>query len=336
MDIEIEIERETWIVNDSKALDKVTGSRRQYPLKLAWAFTVHKAQGMEFNKLKVHVGKEFAPEQLYVALSRAKDTAGLSLIGYKKRNIIPPPQTVVNFYEHFGKKSPEPDMSCCKTTFSYKPEEHEIVQCIERDDLEIEEPDALISDEEDGTEDTKTVDLKYILENMEKSGTHKKFPDNLSCCDVLESLKFPDNSTERRSNFNHVIEVLSDANNSPNLSIFTQILWNRLFESFKLNVISRGPKVERKQLTSHTADIILLSTDEEITKQFYSAFPSESAPPQFQDYHYCVLTELLYAINKCLLQQILKERCSNNSCEENLHLKNIIICNVFPKILRPS
>ena len=67
------------VVYDTKDYNKVVGTRRQYPLKLAWGFTIHKSQGMEFERVRVHVGKEFAPGQLYVALSRAKSPDGISL-----------------------------------------------------------------------------------------------------------------------------------------------------------------------------------------------------------------------------------------------------------------
>jgi len=74
-------ENKRFVVNaqTNEIEEEVLGEFKHYPLKLAWAITVHKSQGLTFAKAIVDVADAFAPGQVYVALSRLKDLNGLVL-----------------------------------------------------------------------------------------------------------------------------------------------------------------------------------------------------------------------------------------------------------------
>jgi len=59
--------------------EKINGTFTHYPIKLAWAITVHKSQGLTFTKAIIDIGNAFAPGQVYVALSRLTSLEGLIL-----------------------------------------------------------------------------------------------------------------------------------------------------------------------------------------------------------------------------------------------------------------
>ncbi len=79
--------------------ENTIGTFTQYPIKLAWAITVHKSQGLTFEKAILDINRAFAPGQVYVALSRLKSLDGLVLTSPIQFNAISQDKTLVDYTE---------------------------------------------------------------------------------------------------------------------------------------------------------------------------------------------------------------------------------------------
>jgi hypothetical protein len=94
-DDEIEVVKDTWD-NIRYSLDKASqsmkeerlGSFTQFPLRLAWAITIHKSQGLTFEKAIIDAGEAFAAGQVYVALSRCTSLSGMILKSKVRTNSL--------------------------------------------------------------------------------------------------------------------------------------------------------------------------------------------------------------------------------------------------------
>jgi ATP-dependent DNA helicase PIF1 len=87
-----------WDEKNQRVASETIGTFKQFPIKPAWAITIHKSQGLTFDRLRIDLGKgTFAHGQLYVALSRARTLEGIKLTRPIRYNDIIVDERIVDF-----------------------------------------------------------------------------------------------------------------------------------------------------------------------------------------------------------------------------------------------
>ncbi len=110
---EIEVNTETWENNryvlnrqDGKLEQETLGTFTQYPLRLAWAITIHKSQGLTFEKLMIDAAAAFSSGQVYVALSRCTSLEGIVLLSKIPSSAVMSSSNVIKAHQSLSHKGP--------------------------------------------------------------------------------------------------------------------------------------------------------------------------------------------------------------------------------------
>ena len=138
---EYEVERDRWAnvrytfnETEQKIEEEEIGVYIQFPIRLAWAITVHKSQGLTFNHVKIDfTGGVFAGGQTYVALSRCRSLKGITLGQPIRREDVFVKPEVTNFARHFNDNN---IIQTALTESKADKEYHDAVSAFDRGDME--------------------------------------------------------------------------------------------------------------------------------------------------------------------------------------------------------
>lgn len=148
---------------------KQIGRFKQYPLKAAWAITVHKSQGLTFDKAIIDVHAAFSPGQAYVALSRCRTLDGLVLSSPVSASVFMRDNAVDAYMNYISRPVEELAFSSCYEYFEYekKPESEEVAP-VKKVKVNQEKPKKVNKEEprDDTGKKLSTFECSYRLYNQ--------------------------------------------------------------------------------------------------------------------------------------------------------------------------
>lgn len=186
------IEKASWKIEEE---GKTKAEILQYPLRLAWAITVHKSQGMSLDAVEVDLSKSFEPGMGYVALSRVRSLEGLTILGMNDNALIVN-EEVLEFDDELRAKSQAAEASfALRSPEQIKAEQDEFLEYARPKKKEVKlstyeetaalldqklslsdialmrgvTPETIVSHIEVLLEDDPTLDISYLKKEISKS-----------------------------------------------------------------------------------------------------------------------------------------------------------------------
>ena len=329
------VNKVAWSVYDNRDCSSVIGTRTQIPLKLAWAMTIHKSQGQTLPAVEVHCNRLFSPGHLYVAISRVKSSDRLRVVGFDEhKHLIPPTKAVLNDIDGINNVTVDDNCMCCNNKMPIPDDDAADITFESHTDDEL--SDGEMSDIDEavrsyvmssssveltstlnvGTE-SDTLNLADLMKKLSSSANFHKIPDQFDYSGFVSSLKTAEHSEfdgSSSSEVNLVYDYLVSRDVIECTKLFLSIQWNRIFELIKKNVADNvNSVVKRKQFTCHFGELhsFLLS------KQLETYFAEVVGLPlsQLSEKHFHALTELIFNLNKKILNLLASERLSSQDKE---------------------
>ncbi|KAK3093385.1 hypothetical protein FSP39_014871 [Pinctada imbricata] len=242
-------------------IKKDKGCRTQLPLKLGFAATIHKCQGMSLERVDIDCRGIFQYGQLVVAVSRATTKKGLRIQNFKKEYIQRPPANILRFYENVTKEYTD-DNVCCTESFcniDYDPVSTPFIASVTENDT---------SDEE-GDEEAMLELIDSYSDNVEE---HVELPAGVDIISAIETIKHASPANQIQENENLAVNYLKD--HPDNVKQFVSKVWWKLVQ-YKTDAFKQD-QIDNKAINSFYVKFNeLLSSDlykKDVTKLYDCLF----------------------------------------------------------------
>ncbi|XP_062598723.1 uncharacterized protein LOC134260151 [Saccostrea cucullata] len=268
-----------------KESERDIACRRQIPLKLSFAMTTHKAQGLTLDRVEIDCRYMTNPGQIGVAVGRCRSIKGLRILNYSKHLVRQHKEDVNSFYS-----TPFlpilPDFLCCK--MSPLLEKLAMEPFSAETKTEVEESE----DDEDQTlrkelEDVNVMDNLFCDWDEEWEGLEERdlegqvcenpLPDDVNIDCILDGIRYTEPFTNEQRNVNTCLSDLQNRNME--LKLFCNNIHDKL-QSFFKDTIPKDVKIENKHTTAFFKKVTLFSChnsyQNQVRKLFHSATPSKA------------------------------------------------------------
>ncbi|WAR02412.1 PIF1-like protein [Mya arenaria] len=307
-------------------LNKNIAVRRQYPVRPAFALTVHKAQGMTLDRVKIDCRGIFQPGQLGVAMSRVKDIERLRITQFSPKVCVPQPQKITDFLSRDVFKDTVADCSCCRLLFRYDLGQKVFGECLDNAAYPnythlktfaiglltpvLEEPDFVTTstavgedvvlfetDLNENDDDAFDDDFNQVIQDLDKEKNRIMdfdLPEDFLISDLFESLKIKTVITPFQSKINDILSTIS----MEHLKIFSISQFVVISKFIEELNIKEPRNVQPKELVKFYENVHIYLTSLDYKVQCVEMFGND-----FSDEHMNICYKIHEAIRSYLLKQ---------------------------------